>query len=219
MKIVTCHLVLPAIVILTMTACATSPATVADDSPNALTNSESQALRTESQSPVVAAPEPEKTTARENISLGSGTFVQASSGSRGNVFASDDGVTLNFEQADLREFLRVIFDTILQENYFVDPQVKGIVTLHTTKPVTQAAVLPILETVLESNGVAMLLDDGIFKIVPLANAEGAASSPSVGRYASSRSVGYGIQVVPLEHVSASEIQGILGPLVPEGSTI
>ena len=202
-----------------MTACATSPATVADDSPNALTNSESQALRTESQSPVVAAPEPEKTTARENISLGSGTFVQASSGSRGNVFASDDGVTLNFEQADLREFLRVIFDTILQENYFVDPQVKGIVTLHTTKPVTQAAVLPILETVLESNGVAMLLDDGIFKIVPLANAEGAASSPSVGRYASSRSVGYGIQVVPLEHVSASEIQGILGPLVPEGSTL
>jgi general secretion pathway protein D len=219
MKIVTCRLVLPAIVILAVTACATSPATVVDDSPSALTDSDSQALQTESQSPVVAAPEPEKSIARETISLGSGTFVQASNGSRGNVFASDEGVTLNFEKADLREFLGVIFDTILHENYFVDPQVKGSVTLHTTKPVTQAAVLPILETVLESNGVAMLLDDGIFKIVPLANAEGAASSPTVGRYASSRSVGYGIQVVPLEHVSASEIQSILGPLVPEGSTL
>ncbi|MFT5501874.1 MAG: general secretion pathway protein D [Woeseiaceae bacterium] len=219
MNIVTYRLAFPAIVILTMTACATSPATVADVSPSAVTESESQVSQTESQSPALAVPESDKSAARENISLGSGTFVQASNGSRGNVFASDDGVTLNFEQADLREFLRVIFDTILQENYFVDSQVKGVVTLHTTKPITQAAVLPILETVLESNGVAMLRDDGIYKIVPLANAEGAAASPSVGRYASSRSVGYGIQVVPLEHVSAREIQSILGPLVPDGSTL
>jgi len=202
-----------------MTACATSPATVAGDAHSALIDAESQVAQTESQSFAVAVPDSERSAVRDNISLGSGTFVQAASGSRGNVFASDDGVTLNFEQADLREFLRVIFDTILQENYFVDPQVKGIVTLHTTKPITQAAVLPILETVLESNGVAMLQDDGIFKIVPLANAEGAAASPSVGRYASRRSVGYGIQVVPLEHVSAREIQRILGPLVPDGSTL
>ncbi len=155
----------------------------------------------------------------ENISLGSGTFVQAASSNRGNAYATDDGVTLNFEQADLQEFLRVIFDTILQENYFIDPQVRGAVTLHTTRPVTRAAVLPILETVLEGNGAALLRDEGIFKIVPLAVAEGSAGSPSVGRFASSRSVGYGIQVVPLQHVSAGEIQKILGPYVPAGSAL
>ena len=219
MKIVTYRLVFPAIVLFTMTSCATSPVNVADDAVGAVAEAEIQATQAEAGPPGVTVPNSEKSAARENISLGSGTFVQAASGSRGNVFASDDGVTLNFEQADLNEFLRVIFDTILHENYFVDPQVKGSVTLHTTKPVTQAAVMPILETVLESNGVAILRDDGIFKIVPLANAEGAASSPSVGRYASSRSVGYGIQVVPLEHVSASEIRNILGPYVPDGSTL
>ena len=156
---------------------------------------------------------------RSNVSLGTGAFVQAARNNRANVYATDDGVTLKFEQADLKEFLSVVFDTILQENYLIDPQVRGTVTLHTTRPVTRDAVLPILETVLQGNGAALVRDDGIFKVVPMADAETVAGAPVVGRYASSRSSGYGIQVVPLEHVSAAEIQKILGPFVPEGSAL
>ena len=47
----------------------------------------------------------------------------------------------------------------------------------------------------------------------------AAGSPAVGRFPSSGRSGYGIQVVPLEHVSAGEIEKILGPFVPEGSSM
>ena len=53
-------------------------------------------------------------------------------------------VTLNFEDASLREFIRVVFEEILKQNYLIDPLVKGTVTLHTTYPVTQDAVLPIV---------------------------------------------------------------------------
>jgi len=154
-----------------------------------------------------------------NIELGTGTFVQGVASGQGDVYADADGVTLNFEQADLKEFLKVIFDTILNENYLIDPEVRGTVTLHTTRPVTREAVLPILESVLQGNGAALVRDDGMYSIVPLANAETQAGAPAVGRYSSSRNTGFGVQVVPLEHVAAAEIRDILQPFVPDGSTL
>jgi general secretion pathway protein D len=166
----------------------------------------------ESADPALSSQEP-------TIILGSGAFVQAARSGQADAIASEDGVTLNFEQADLKEFLRVVFETILRENYYVDPQTRGTVTLHTTRPVTESAVLPIVETVLEGNGAALIRDDGMYKVVPLAIAESASGSPAIGRFGSSRAVGYGIQVVPLEHVSASEIQKIIGPFVPDGSSL
>ena len=156
---------------------------------------------------------------RDSIRKGSGEFVQAAGSGQPNGYAEGDGVTLNFEQASLPEFLRVVFDSILKENYLLDPSVAGTVTLHTTRPVKQEAVLPIVEAVLEQNGAALIRDEGIFKVLPLAEAAGASGSPAVGRYPSSRRNGYGIQVVPLQHVAASEIEKILGPFVPEGSSL
>jgi len=155
----------------------------------------------------------------DKISLGTGVFVQAARGPEPQVHAGDDGVTLNFEKADLREFLKVVFNTILGENYLVDPTVGGTVTLHTTRPITRQAVLPTIEAVLEQNAAALLFDDGIYKIVPLADAERGSRSPAVGRYSSSRTTGYGIQVVPLQYASAAEIQKVLTPLMAAGSTL
>jgi general secretion pathway protein D len=207
-------------VVLALAACATAPVTVPDraSSMDPAVDSQATSARQDSSTDQIAANEAQ-VSKEQSVTLGSGTFVQAARGSRTNAYASDEGVTLNFEQADLKEFLRVIFETILQENYYVDPQTRGTVTLHTTRPVTQEAVLPIVETVLEGNGAALIRDEGMFKVVPLAIAESASGSPAIGRFGSSRSVGYGIQIVPLEHVSAAEIQKIIGPFVPDGSSL
>jgi len=188
-----------------------------DDKPVSTSQPESQSPETIAGN--VGDPAESTNEDRSNIALGSGRFVQAARGSRSNAYATGDGVTLNFEQADLKEFLRVVFGTILHENYYIDPQIRGAVTLHTTRPVTYATVLPILETVLQGNGAAIVRDEGMYKIIPLADAEAAAGSPVVGRYTSKSTSGYGIQVVPLEHVSAGEIQKIIGPFVPDGSAL
>jgi general secretion pathway protein D len=145
--------------------------------------------------------------------------VQGAGTGQPSGYAAGDGVTLNFEQASLPEFLRVVFESILNENYLIDPAVSGSVTLHTSRPVTQDTVLPIVEAVLEQNGAALIRDEGMFKVVPLGEAATASGAPAVGRYASSRRKGYGIQVVPLEHVSAAELEDVLGPFVPQGSAI
>jgi general secretion pathway protein D len=155
----------------------------------------------------------------DTIRKGSGVFVQATGNGQPNGYADGDGVTLNFENASLPEFLRVVFESILKENYLIDPSVSGTVTLHTTRPVTADTVLPIVEAVLEQNGAALIRDEGMFKVLPMAGASSAAGSPAVGRYPSSRRKGYGIQVVPLQHVSAGELMEILAPFVPDGSSI
>lgn len=208
------------LVILALAACATAPVTVRDRASTAdpAIDSQTTSAPQDSSDDEISANDAQ-VSQESSITLGSGTFVQPARSGRANAYASDEGVTLNFEQADLKEFLRVIFDTILQENYYVDPQTRGTVTLHTTRPVTQGAVLPILETVLEGNGAALIRDEGMFKVVPLAIAESASGSPAIGRFGSRRSVGYGIQIVPLEHVSAAEIQKIIGPFVPDGSSL
>ena len=167
----------------------------------------------------VSAASPDREDADEKVSLGSGVFVQPAGTGRREAYASADGVTLNFEQAALAEFLSVVFETILHENYLIDPHVKGTVTLHTTRPVTQDAVQAILEEVLQQHGAALIRDAGIFKVIPLADAEAAAGSPSIGRYSSSGSAGYTVQVVPLQHVSAAELQKIVEPFVPDGSSL
>lgn len=156
---------------------------------------------------------------QDKVVLGTGQFVQAARGPERAVHAGEDGVTLNFEQADLREFLKVIFNTILKENYIVDPAVSGVVTLHTTRPITQDAVLPTVESVLQMNGLAVLYDDGVYRIVPLAEAEQSTRSPSVGQYTTGKNVGYSTQVVPLQYASATEIQKILAPFVADGSVL
>jgi len=220
MKKITNRLVSSIIAIFAISSCATTP----DISPSAAIGADASAVEVVSteqarSSDVTTTDARAVDGERSKIALGSGTFVQPARSGRANAYATDDGVTLNFEQADLKEFLSVIFETVLRENYLVDPQVRGTVTLHTTRPVTRDGVLPILETVLQGNGAALLRDEGVFKIVPMADAEGIAGAPTVGRFASSRTTGYGIHVVPLEHVAAEEIQNLIGPFVPKGSSL
>lgn len=153
------------------------------------------------------------------VSLGTGEFVQSAKIDQPDAYGGEDGITLNFERAALPEFVQVVLETILKENYLIDPRVKGSVTLHTTRPITRDAVLSIVEVVLQQNGAALIHDDGIFKVVPLSEAGTEAGAPSIGRFTSERAVGYSVQVVPLEHVSASELSKILEPFIPEGSSI
>jgi general secretion pathway protein D len=205
-------------VILLTASCATTP-DVGDDGDNSPRVAVGDATASETSSAMPASLPETSSKPADQVVLGTGEFVQSARGPERAVFAGDDGVTLNFENAELREFLRAIFDTILKQNYIVDPAVGGTVTLHTTRPITLEAVLPTVESVLQLNGAAMLYDDGAYRIMPLADAAQSSRSPSIGRYSSSQRVGYGIQVVPLQFASATEIAKVLTPFVSEGSTL
>jgi general secretion pathway protein D len=205
-----------------LASCASEPPRAADAGPGQTLTQPADAAKNDTSDVSGSSENPEAKSEEDRsqtIRKGSGVFVQGVGTGQGNGYAEGDGVTLNFEGASLPEFLRVVFESILKENYLIDPSVSGSVTLHTTRPVTADTVLPIVEAVLEQNGAALIRDEGIFKVLPMADAASASGSPAVGRYPSSRRNGYGIQVVPLQHVAASELEGILGPFVPEGSSL
>jgi general secretion pathway protein D len=220
-----CNLTLLVMALL-LVSCASAPPATTDTGPGAASAQAAAATSGQDQDKSSAAGrpsgEPDASSEQprgDTIRKGSGVFVQGAGTGAGSGYADDDGVTLNFEQASLPEFLRVVFESILNENYLLDPTVQGTVTLHTTRPVTADTVLPIVEAVLEQNDAALIRDEGMYKVLPLGEAVGAANSPAVGRFPSSRQKGYGIQVVPLQHVAASELEGILGPFVPKGSSV
>ncbi len=166
-----------------------------------------------------AGSDPEARADKPAVRMGTGVFLA-------DIPATDEvrefpagDVTLNFEGSSLREFIKVVFDDILKENYLIDPKVDGVVTLHTTHDLSREAVLSILESVLELNGAVLVQDRGIYKIVPVANAEGEVLSSGVGRQLQGTGAGYGVQIVPLEHVSAGEIEKVIKPFIPGGTTL
>ena len=128
-------------------------------------------------------------------------------------------ITLKFESADLREFVRVVFEDILKQNYLIDPQIKGKVTLHTTYPVREEALLPIVESVLQMNGAAVIFQQGVFKVIPMADAPAQANATVAGRQQPAQGAGFTVQVVPLRYVSAGEIEKIIAPLIPKGGSV
>jgi general secretion pathway protein D len=121
-------------------------------------------------------------------------------------------VTLNFQRADLQEVINVILGDMLKVNYTVDPKVRGTVTVQTSSPLAKAELLPTLESFLAMNGAVLVRSGGVYRIVPLAGAEGSARPGSA-------ETGYGIRIVPLKYISAQEMQNILQPLVGEGAAM
>jgi general secretion pathway protein D len=223
---------IPLICALAAVSCATAPVEPPSERPQALR--ESQPRPPVSQPSDTSAGEiPSDASAEERfaasdgtasadrpaVRMGTGVFLgEAPEHAEAREFPEGD-VTLNFEASSLREFVKVIFEDILRENYLIDPEVDGVVTLHTTRPVSKDAVLSILESVLELNGAVLVQDRGIYRIVPVAEAEGEPVSPTVGRRAPKKGAGYGVQIIPLQHVSAAEIEKILKPFVPAGTTL
>lgn len=123
-------------------------------------------------------------------------------------------VTLNFDGADIRDVIKVIFDT-LKENYTVDPQVQGEVSVQTSRPLTREQLLPTLETLLRMNQAVLVREGGLYRIMPVAGAIRRSSvGPGVGGGA-----GYGVRIISLNYISAVEMQAIIAPLVPEGSVL
>lgn len=122
--------------------------------------------------------------------------------------------SLNFEAADIRDIAKTVLADILGESYIVDPKVTGTISLRTTRPLPKDAMLPTLESVLRMNGVVMIRENGLFKLMPAAAAKGSLS-PRMG----SAMAGFGVHVVPLKYIGSREMAKILEAFSPDPAAI
>jgi type II secretory pathway component GspD/PulD (secretin) len=76
-------------------------------------------------------------------------------------------ISFDFDDADIFDVVRTIFGNVLRESYMIDPKVKGRINFRTVIPVPKKEVIPIMESLLKLNGAGILLDKGIYRILPL----------------------------------------------------
>jgi len=150
--------------------------------------------------------------------VGSGEFIDSARAQWKRSDSSEDGegTILNFESADVREVVQTVLGNILNVNYAIDPEIKGKISLHTSKPIPRDAIIPVLESVLRSNGIALVMVDGLYKVIPETHASSGVSAPSTRIQ---RQRGYQTLIVPLRYVSAKSMLTVLEAVKPEKTTV
>jgi general secretion pathway protein D len=128
-------------------------------------------------------------------------------------------ITLNFVDADIREVLRTTLGGILDLNYVVAPEVQGMVTVQSGRPVPYDSLLPTIETLLRMYGVAIVKEGGLYRVQALQGAARGNTSIRLGISGATPDDAYGIQIVPLHYVSATQMAETLRPIAREGGVL
>ncbi len=136
-----------------------------------------------------------------------------------NLAQADPGrtIVLNFDNVEITEVAAVVLGELLDVNYSVDPAVKGKANIKSTKPVPVGAALGVLETILKQNDAALVIDNGLYRVVPAAQAPAYASA--LGSDGRSIPPGYSVRVVPLNYIAASEMAEILEPFTEDSGVL
>ncbi len=125
----------------------------------------------------------------------------------------DGGITLNFINADVRDVAKAVFGDFLGVNYTLGAGVQGTITVQTSKPVPRGEVLGVFEQILRMNGLAIVQNSGVYKVVLSADAPREVTAPA-STNSGTAEAGYGSQIVPLHYVAAAEMQRLLEGMQP-----
>lgn len=132
-----------------------------------------------------------------------------------------DPVTLNFNNAEIDAVART-FASITGRNVVVDPRVKGTISLVTGKPVSPAAAMGQFVAALRLQGFTLVEADGLYKVVPEADAKLQSAGVSTldgeeGRLPSGNQIA--TQIFKLNFESANNLVPVLRPLISPNNTI
>jgi general secretion pathway protein D len=145
-----------------------------------------------------------------SVKPGTGRFINEDVTRRVPAGAGASGdLTFNFEGESLHAVIKALLGDFLQQNYVVAPGVQGTVTFSTAKPLRGDQALSILEMLLRWNNATMVWQDGRYTILPVAQALPGNLTPRTGPLQNIR--GYEVRAVPLQYISAIEMEKLLKP--------
>jgi type II secretory pathway component GspD/PulD (secretin) len=130
-------------------------------------------------------------------------------------------VSFFFDDADVYEVIQTIFGEVLKVNYIVDPKIKGRVNFRTTTPIPKDEVLPVMEIILRLNGIAIIEERGLYRIIALADIAKEPAPIRFGRDPNAVELkGIAIvQVVQLKYIGSADMIKILTPLLSQGGSV
>ncbi len=158
------------------------------------------------------------TSVEPTLQLGTGRVIDESLAAQPPPPLPPDGeATFNFEGESLHAVVKAVLGDLLQQNYVIAPTVQGTVTLATPRPVNPAQALALLEMVLGWNNARLVWSNGQYAILPADQAVAGNLAPRTGDAADAR--GFELRAVPLQYVSATEMEKLLKPYVRQGAIV
>lgn len=130
----------------------------------------------------------------------------------------EDGILLNFDNADIYEFIQVISET-LGINYIVDPKIKGSVNIRSGQKIGKDQLFGVFQKILHVNGLDVRNEGAYYSIHPSKGGMplqiyGPTEAGSLKE--SSRLV---VQVIPVVHLSSAEALKLVEPYRSDIGTI
>ena len=133
---------------------------------------------------------------------------------------NENGTAVNFDNADLYEVVRTIAE-ILNINYIIDPNVRGVVSIHTSGRISREDLLPLFYQILEINGLSMVREGDVYKIIKSTDTVRQTLLTMSGRNYENIPVGERpiLQLIPLKYISAAEMTTIITPFLSTNAFI
>ncbi|MDM0068698.1 type II secretion system secretin GspD [Variovorax sp. J31P207] len=136
-----------------------------------------------------------------------------------DVLRRGEPITLNFSNAEIESVARTMA-VVTGRDVVVDPRVKGTITLQTDRAIEPAAAFNQFAAALRLQGFAIVQADGLYKVVPEADAKLQSSTVTTSTPTSSLSGNQIItQVFKLNYESANNLLPVLRPLIAPNNTI
>ncbi|MDA7416787.1 type II secretion system secretin GspD [Xenophilus arseniciresistens] len=134
--------------------------------------------------------------------------------------ARGEPVTLNFANADIEAVARTMA-VITGRDVVVDPRVKGTMNLATERPVSPTTAFEQFSAALRLQGFAVVVSEGLYKVVPEAEAKLQTGTVATSIGGPSTLAGNQIvtQVFKLHHESAANVLPVLRPLIAPNNSI
>ena len=126
-------------------------------------------------------------------------------------------VTLNFVNADIEGVARAM-SAILRQQFVVDPRVRGTITLYSEEPLSPRDAYFNFLAALRGLGFTVVEVNGLFKVVPEADAKLQAGTVVIGE-GGRRGDQVLTQIYRLNHENANNLVPVLRPLISPNNTI
>ncbi|HEA3200192.1 TPA: secretin [Aeromonas veronii] len=131
-----------------------------------------------------------------------------------------DTLSLSADKMPINNFINLALGEVLELNYIVDQSLQNKtepVTLRVTKPVDARRLLGLVEEVLQVNGVALALEDGVVKVIP---AEKTANAiPTIVSRTVQPALRYGkvVEIVPIFYLPLGQATTLAERMVKESN--
>ncbi len=135
---------------------------------------------------------------------------------------STERLVLNFNNAEIHKVIKVLSE-VLDIDYLIDPKVKGTVNLHMKGEIEKSDLLSMFQDIIRINRAAIMKVGPLHHILPMTATTNTHLPIITQEYNADRNgargESVGLHIVPIHHISTTELEKVIKPFLSQGSHI